>query len=474
MRLAIVAASSYEENGQVAPIPNAELDVELFGGRLADADAGFFVHAFPAQRGLAEGIDELLARLGERPKELILYFWGYALNSEERGPTLLLDGPKLSPFTLARLRRQLSDAADVSLVVLDATLAEGSSGAPLDVVRTMGSALSGGDSSVSSLIAVRLPTARAPEGPPPFTGLVQMILDAHTGSAHALTPDALFRAMQAEEVMFADIPAAGCFLGSRAFVLVPGAKPLTLPPRAPAIYQEETDEVTAPRFAVPESQKPPARGKGSYRPPPPPRPFCGSPRVRSCRARQSFWPTPSLRRARPPTAVACFGTSSARAIAMARIARRCAWRRWAKRTSTNRCSPRCIARSACRACATRCPTPTGTSGCARASTSAAQPRSCARSDPRSRASAFSTRGACVATSSSRRTLARTPRRTRHVGQNAVLDVPLAQRERERSVRVARGPRRSFADAGPGTAARDLRTRAGQRLQHPENWFACGS
>src|SRR3954468_22239299 len=126
MRLAIVAASSYEENGQVAPIPNAELDVELFGGRLAEADAGFMVHAFPARRGLAEGIDELIAQLGERPKELILYFWGYALNSEERGPTLLLDGPKLSPLTLARLRRQLAEVADVSLVVLDATLAEGS------------------------------------------------------------------------------------------------------------------------------------------------------------------------------------------------------------------------------------------------------------------------------------------------------------------------------------------------------------
>ncbi|MET0794223.1 MAG: hypothetical protein ABW061_22060 [Polyangiaceae bacterium] len=277
MRLAIVAASSYEENGQVAPIPNAELDVELFGGRLADVDAGFVVHAMPAQRGLAEGIDELIARLGERPKELIVYFWGYALNSEERGPTLLLDGPKLAPLTLTRLRRQLSEAADVSLVVLDATLAEGSFGAPLDVVRTMGAALSGGDSSVSSLIAVRQATQRMPEGPPPFTGLVQMILDAHTGSVHALTPDALFRAMQAEEVMFADIPAAGCFLGSRSFVVVPGARPLTVPPpRPPPVsYHEEMDEVTAPRFAVPEPQEP-ARLR-SRRPPPPPPPILRQP-----------------------------------------------------------------------------------------------------------------------------------------------------------------------------------------------------
>ena len=273
MRLAIVAASTYEQNGQVAPIPNAELDVELFGGRLAEADAGFSVHAFPAQRGLAEGIDELIARLGERPKELILYFWGYALNSEERGPTLLLDGPKLSSFTLARLRRRLAEVADVSLVVLDTTLAEGSFGAPLDVVRTMGSALSGGDSSVSSLIAVRLPTARVSEGPPPFTGLVQLILDAQTGSAQALTPDALFRAMQAEEVMFADIPAAGCFLGSQQFVVVPGVKPLTVPPPRPSLpSQEESDEVTAPRFSIPEPEKP-HRNKGSHRPPPPPPPI---------------------------------------------------------------------------------------------------------------------------------------------------------------------------------------------------------
>jgi hypothetical protein len=196
MRLAIVAASTYERNGQVSAIPNAELDVELIGGRLAEADAGFVVHAFPAQRGLAEGIDELIARLGQRPKELVLYFWGYALNSMERGPTLLLDGPKLSSFTLNRLRRRLIEVADASLVVLDATLADGSSGTPLDAVRAMGGALSGGDSSVTSLIAVRSPAVSAQEGPPPFTGLVQLILDAHTGSAQALTPEALFRAMQ--------------------------------------------------------------------------------------------------------------------------------------------------------------------------------------------------------------------------------------------------------------------------------------
>ncbi|HEY6078283.1 MAG TPA: hypothetical protein VIW29_05740, partial [Polyangiaceae bacterium] len=223
MRLAIVAASSYEENGQVAPIPNAEVDVELFGRRLAEPDAGFQVHAFDAKRGLAAGIEELLRSLAERPTSLVFYFWGYALLSEERGPTLLLDGPKLSSFTLARLRALLGELADEALIVLDTRLAEGSHGTPLDAVRAMGAALRTRTSNLSSLIAVRSPGKDSAAGPPPFTGLVQLVLDAHTGSASALTPESLFRAMQAEEVMFADIPAAGCFPAERAFVVVPAA-----------------------------------------------------------------------------------------------------------------------------------------------------------------------------------------------------------------------------------------------------------
>ncbi|HXK18421.1 MAG TPA: hypothetical protein VNG33_11495, partial [Polyangiaceae bacterium] len=233
MRLAIVAASSYEENGQVAPIPNAELDVELFGRRLAEPDAGFTVHAFGAERGLPEGIEELARSLGGKARSLVFYFWGYALLSEERGPTLLLDGPKLASFTLARLRRLLAEVTDEALVVVDATLAEGSAGAPLDVVRAMGGALTGRNSRVSSLISVRPQQRRVRQGPPPFTGLVQMILDAQSGSPSALTPETLFRAMQAEDVMFADIPAAGCFLAQNDFVVVPGAERSIAPPPPP-------------------------------------------------------------------------------------------------------------------------------------------------------------------------------------------------------------------------------------------------
>ncbi len=167
-----------------------------------------------------------------------------------------------------RLRRLLADAADVSLVVLDTTLAEGSTGEPLDAVRVMGRALSHGDSSVSSLISVRLPEQRVAQGPPPFTGLLQMILDAQTGSASALTPETLFRAMQSEEVMFADIPAAGCFLGQRDFEVVPAAGPPSIRPpsiRPPSIRPPSFPPPPAPR--APSVPPPPGHRPPSMQPP---------------------------------------------------------------------------------------------------------------------------------------------------------------------------------------------------------------
>ena len=209
-------------------------------------------------------MESLISGLGERPEALIFYFWGYALQSKEHGPTLLLDGPKLSSFTLARLRRLLADAADVSLVVLDTTLAEGSTGEPLDAVRAMGRALSHGDSTVSSLISARSPEQRVEQGPPPFTGLLQMILDAQTGSENALTPETLFRAMQSEEVMFADIPAAGCFLGQRDFEVVPPARPLSV--RPPSI---RPPSYRPPSFPPPSpGQRPPSVQPPGFPPPP--------------------------------------------------------------------------------------------------------------------------------------------------------------------------------------------------------------
>ena len=164
-------------------------------------------HAFDAERGLPEGIERWAQSLGDgRVHSSSTFGLRLALRRARAGAAARR--PKLAPFTLARLRRLLTQVADEALVVVDATLAAGSAGEPLDVVRAMGMALSGRESHVSSLIAVRPQPSRSKPGPPPFTGLVQMILDTQSGSQSALTPESLFRAMQ-RRGDGADIPAAG-------------------------------------------------------------------------------------------------------------------------------------------------------------------------------------------------------------------------------------------------------------------------
>src|SRR5262245_5033105 len=110
MRIAIVAASSYSNNGQLGLLPHAEPEVELLSQRLTEPDAGFHVHLFAAQRGLAEGIEQLVAGLSEPIEALLFYFSGYAVVSDERGPALLLDGDRLGTLSLKRLARAFCQA----------------------------------------------------------------------------------------------------------------------------------------------------------------------------------------------------------------------------------------------------------------------------------------------------------------------------------------------------------------------------
>ena len=153
MRLAILAASTYRESGQLPLLPSAEFDSDALGWRLAEPDAGWTVHAFTAARGLSEGIEQLLQSASEPIESVLFYFSGYTLLSEERGPALLLDGPRLGTLTFPKLRRMLSEHAPESLVMLDTVTATGSIGAPLDVVRAMGGTLASGGSTISVLAA---------------------------------------------------------------------------------------------------------------------------------------------------------------------------------------------------------------------------------------------------------------------------------------------------------------------------------
>jgi hypothetical protein len=65
MRLAILAASTYAGSDKVSELVTSEVDLDLLGQRLGEQDAGFAVHIFRAERGLAEAVEQVIAEAGE-------------------------------------------------------------------------------------------------------------------------------------------------------------------------------------------------------------------------------------------------------------------------------------------------------------------------------------------------------------------------------------------------------------------------
>jgi hypothetical protein len=229
MRLAILAASSYAGSDKVSELPTSEVDLDLLGQRLGEQDAGFAVHIFRAERGLAEAVDQVLAETGEPIDELLFYFLGYAVVTDERGPALLLAGDRLGTFSLKRLKRVLTEKATRSLAVLDTNVAFDPEADPEQANRTLASALVDPTSPLSLLASSRqeVGTGRAP-----FTSLVELVLDWHSVKSTELTAESLYGAMRAEEPMFADLRAVEHFPGSAPFVLLRGSAPASVPPPA--------------------------------------------------------------------------------------------------------------------------------------------------------------------------------------------------------------------------------------------------
>jgi hypothetical protein len=238
MRLAILAASSYSGSDQVAELPMSELDLDLLGQRLREQDAGFAVHVFRAERGLAEAVERLLAGAAEPIDELLFYFLGYAIVTDERGPALLLAGDRLGAFSLKRLKRVLAEKAKRGLAVLDTVIALDPSAQPAEANRTLAAALVD-HSPVSLLVSSRQEPGG---GRAPFTSLVELVLDWHSVKSMALTSEALYGAMRAEEAMFGELPAAEHFSGSEPFVILRGAAPASVPPPAAESLPPAADE----------------------------------------------------------------------------------------------------------------------------------------------------------------------------------------------------------------------------------------
>src|SRR5215470_9938144 len=119
MRLAVLAASSYAECKKLPEVAGATLNLDVLGQRLAEPDAGYVVHAFRAERGLAEALEQVLREASEPIESLLFYFSGYAVVSDERGPALLLDGERLATLSFKRLRRVIDERAQSAFLVLD-------------------------------------------------------------------------------------------------------------------------------------------------------------------------------------------------------------------------------------------------------------------------------------------------------------------------------------------------------------------
>jgi hypothetical protein len=218
VRIAVIACSPYSACQKVTELSSAEVDVDLLGQRLAEADAGFVVHSFRAERGLAEAVDQVLAEASEPVDEFLFYFAGYAVLNDERGPALLLDGERLSAFSLKRLRRVLAERTRSSLCVLDTVPAFDGQMSPKEAVRVLGAALTEPDSNIH-LVASSRPESQA-DSRSPFANLFELVLDWQSVSGSPVRVDALFSAMRAEEALFAEVPAAEYFAGAEPFELL--------------------------------------------------------------------------------------------------------------------------------------------------------------------------------------------------------------------------------------------------------------
>lgn len=225
-RLAILATSSYATCGSLPELSEAPSQIDLLAQRLREQDAGFSVEVLSAERGMAQALEALLAE-GDPVESLLFFFTGYVVVSEEDIPSLLLDGERLSTLSLRRLRRLVTQAAPSACIVLDTVTALSEGTAPEAMIARFHEVIMGERAGIHLFVSNRTDGS----GPSPFTSLFALCLDWHAGGDR-LTPDALHRAMGAEESLFGRVEHVELFSASTEFqILVPDAsRTRSIPP----------------------------------------------------------------------------------------------------------------------------------------------------------------------------------------------------------------------------------------------------
>jgi hypothetical protein len=236
MRLAVLAASSYATCRKLPELAGTSLALDLLGQRLSEADAGFNVQAFRAERGLGEAVEQVLEEANGRVEQFLFFFSGYVVLSDERGPALLLDGERLGAFSLKRLKRLLSERTTRAVVVLDTVSAFDGAASPAAALDTLREELHEPGSPVHLILAHRAEATTGERSP--FASLLELVLDWQSARNAPLGAEELFSALRAEESMFEKLPAAAYVPGSEPFDVLVGNRALgaSIPP-APAVEE---------------------------------------------------------------------------------------------------------------------------------------------------------------------------------------------------------------------------------------------
>jgi hypothetical protein len=233
MRIAVLAASSYAACQKLPEVSGATLNLDVLAQRLSETDASYTVHAFRAERGLAEALEQVLANAPEPVEALLFYFSGYAVVADERGPALLLDGERLASLSFKRLRRVLDERVRSAFLVLDTLSAFDAVTPSAQAARMLATALEPGSTPVHCLVANR-PETTADERSP-FTNLLELVLDWQTARTEPLLAEELVDALRAEEALFSALPALEYVPASQPFAVLVGNRPTSLFPEAPPL-----------------------------------------------------------------------------------------------------------------------------------------------------------------------------------------------------------------------------------------------
>lgn len=253
MRLAFVVGSPYEMNGQLPVLTSAELDSQYLARRLALDDIGATVVELPAERGMAERLEQALSDQTAPIESVLVAFVGYAVFSAERGPALLLDGDRLGTFSFIRLRSLLERYCAASCVMAEVmVVGDGAADLPA-VAQAIGQTLTEKHArGTSGLLALR----QSPGGDnaePVLPSLVTATLDwlsASGGSNQEISIVTLFEALRNDE-RFRALPVTKLVAGNPPFLLVrPNGN--VSPPRAavsgplPAVFMAPAPPAPAP------------------------------------------------------------------------------------------------------------------------------------------------------------------------------------------------------------------------------------